>query len=53
MRAVILGKMKSRDLFTKEQRAFYKANAPDGLKLSQLSVLGPINLMKLEFNPAA
>ena len=51
VRAVVLGKMEIRDLFTKEQRAFYKANAPDGLKLSKLSVLGPINLMKLEFKP--
>jgi hypothetical protein len=51
VRAVILKQMKIRDLFTKEQRAFYKANAPDGLKLSELSVLGPINLMKLEFDP--
>ena len=51
VRDVVLKKMKIRDLFTKEQRAFYKANAPDGLKLSQLSVLGPINLIKLEFNP--
>ena len=51
VRAVILGKMKIRDLFTKEQRDFYNANAPDGLKLSALSVLGPINLMKLEFQP--
>ena len=50
VRNVILQKMKTRDLFTKEQRAFYKANA-DGLKLSELSVLGPINLMKLEFDP--
>jgi hypothetical protein len=51
VRAVILKEMKIRDLFTKEQRAFYKANAPDGLKLKELSVLGPINLMKLEFEP--
>jgi hypothetical protein len=51
VRAVILGKMKIRDLFTKEQRDFYNANAPDGLKLSALSVLGPINLLKLEFQP--
>src|SRR5262245_3254235 len=51
VRAAILKEMKLRDLFTKEQRAFYKANAPNGLKLSGLSVLGPINLMKLEFNP--
>jgi hypothetical protein len=51
VRAAILKKIKIRDLFTKEQRAFYKANAPDGLKLSGLSILGPINLMKLEFDP--
>ena len=51
VRAVILQKMKIRDLFTKDQRAFYKAHAPEGLKLSKLSVLGPINLMKLEFEP--
>src|SRR4029078_9788974 len=42
VRAVGRKKMKPRDLFTKNQRAFYKAHAPDGLKLSQLSVLGPI-----------
>ena len=51
VRAVVLGKMEIRDLFTKKQRAFYKANAPNGLKLGELSVLGPINLMKLEFEP--
>jgi hypothetical protein len=51
VRAVVLQKMKIRDLFTKEQRAFYKTHAPDGLKLRDLSVLGPINLMKLQFEP--
>ena len=51
VRAVILKKMKIRDLFTKSQRLLYKAHAPDGLKLSELSVLGPINLLKLEFDP--
>jgi hypothetical protein len=51
VRAVIRKKMEIRDLFTKNQRALYKAHAPHGLKLSKLSVLGPINLMKLEFDP--
>jgi hypothetical protein len=51
VRAVVLQKMKIRDLFTKEQRAFYQTHAPDGLKLRDLSVLGPINLMKLPFEP--
>jgi hypothetical protein len=50
VRAVILQKMKIRDLFTKKQRAFYKAHAPDGLKLAELSGWA-INLMKLEFEP--
>ena len=51
VRAAILKEIKIRDLFTKDQRAFYKANAPDGLKLSDLTPLGPINLLKLEFKP--
>ena len=51
VRAVVLKKMKIRDLFSKKQRDFYRAHAPDGLKLSKLSVLGPINLLKLEFDP--
>jgi hypothetical protein len=51
VRAVVRQKLKLRDLFTKEQRAFYKAHAPAGLKLRELSALGPINLLKLEFEP--
>ena len=51
VRAVIRNRMEIRDLFTKDQRALYKAHAPDGIKLSALSVLGPINLLKLEFAP--
>ena len=39
-------------LFTKEQRAFYKAHAPEGLGLDDLSILGPINVFKLKFKPA-
>jgi hypothetical protein len=40
-----------RRLFSKEQRTFYAAHAPDGLGLDDLSILGPINLMKLKFSP--
>ncbi len=36
-----------RKLFSKEQRAFFKANAPDGMELDQLSPLGPILVLKL------
>jgi hypothetical protein len=40
-----------RKLYSKEQRAFYAAHAPEGLGLDDLSVLGPINVMKLKFTP--
>jgi len=51
VKAVARGEAKLRPLYTKEQKAFYDANAPDGLKMSDLSVLGPITLLKLKFNP--
>src|SRR4051812_28371661 len=38
-------------LFSKAQRAFYEAHAPDGLGLDDLTVLGPINLLKLKYLP--
>lgn len=41
-----------RTLFSKGQRAFYRAHAPDGLKLKDLSILGPINILKLKFAPS-
>jgi hypothetical protein len=40
-----------RKLFSKEQRAFFAAHAPEGIGLDDLSVLGPINLFKLKFAP--
>lgn len=45
------GKTKLRKLFSKEQRAFFEAHAPDGLGLDDLSVLGPIFVLKLNFTP--
>ena len=38
-------------LFTKEQRALFAANAPAGIAMDDLSVLGPINVLKLKFTP--
>jgi hypothetical protein len=40
-----------RKLYSKAQRAFYEAHAPEGLGLNDLSVLGPINVFKLKFTP--
>ena len=51
LREAFLGKRPISKLFTKEQRALYAANAPEGLALDDLSLLGPINIMKLKFTP--
>jgi hypothetical protein len=40
-----------RKLFSKEQRAFFRAHAPEGIALDDLSVLGPIFVLKLRFQP--
>jgi hypothetical protein len=37
-----------RKLFSKEQRAFYTEHAPEGLQLDELSVLGPIFVLKVK-----
>ena len=51
VREAALGKRPLRKLFTKEQRAFYAEHAPDGIGLDDLSILGPIFVLKLKFTP--
>jgi hypothetical protein len=51
VRAAALGERKLRKLFSKEQRAFFAEHAPDGLELDDLSILGPIHVLKLKFAP--
>ena len=51
VRAATMGEHKVRKLFSKEQRAFFAAHAPDGIELDDLAILGPINVMKLKFSP--
>src|SRR3954466_10759424 len=38
-----------RKLYSKEQRAFFAEHAPDGIELDDLSMLGPIFVLKLRF----
>jgi hypothetical protein len=38
-------------LFSKEQRAFFAEHSPEGVELDGLSILGPINVLKLKFTP--
>ena len=40
-----------RKLFSKEQRAFFTAHAPEGLSIDDLSILGPILVLKLKLTP--
>jgi hypothetical protein len=51
VKVVAAGDQAISKLFSKEQRAFYAAHAPAGLVLDDLSILGPINLLKLKFSP--
>jgi hypothetical protein len=51
VKQVAAGERAVRKLFSKEQRAFYQAHAPDRLGLDDLTVLGPINVFKLKFSP--
>ena len=52
VKRVAAGKLAIRKLFSKKQRAFFTAHAPEGIRLDDLSILGPITLLKLKFSPA-
>jgi len=47
----VAGKQPIRKLYSKEQRALYAAHAPERLELNELSILGPIFVLKLKFSP--
>jgi hypothetical protein len=51
IRAVALGHDPVRGIFTKEQRQFFGAHAPEGLKMKDLSVLGPVFVLKQTLTP--
>jgi hypothetical protein len=46
------GERPLRKLFSKQQRSFFAAHAPGDVGLDDLSVLGPIFVLKLKFSPA-
>jgi hypothetical protein len=45
------GDRAARSLFNKAQRSFFAEHAPEGTGIDDLSVLGPINVLKLKFRP--
>src|SRR3982751_5998111 len=51
VRRAVKGEQSLRKLFSKEQRAFYAQHAPEGIGLGDLTVLGPIFVLKLRFTP--
>jgi hypothetical protein len=51
VRNVAQGRAKTGSLFSKRQKAFFRQYAPNDLRMRDLSVLGPITLLKLKFNP--
>jgi hypothetical protein len=51
VRETVAGARPLHKLFSKEQRAFFADHAADGIELDDLSVLGPILVLKLKFTP--
>jgi hypothetical protein len=52
VRQAALGQQPLRKLFTKGQREFFAENAPEGIEIDALAVLGPMNVLKLKFAPS-
>jgi hypothetical protein len=50
-RQVAAGTLPIGKLFSKDQRKFFKQQVESGVDLDDLSILGPINVFKLKFNP--
>ena len=51
VKETLAGARPLRKLFSKEQRAFFAAHAPEHVELDDLAVLGPIFVLKLKFSP--
>jgi hypothetical protein len=51
VRDTVLGGGSLRKMFSKQQRAYYTTHAPEGVELDDLSILGPLFVLKLKFSP--
>jgi hypothetical protein len=51
VRGTMAGDQPLRKLFSKEQRAFFAAHAPEGVSLDDLTILGPIFVLKVKQTP--
>jgi hypothetical protein len=51
LRKVFGGRKPVRRILTKQQQALFADHAPSGVTLNDLEVLGPLNILKLKFDP--
>jgi hypothetical protein len=51
VRQAMLGERRIRKLFSKDQQALFAEHAPEGIELDQLTILGPIFVLKLKNSP--
>lgn len=51
VKEAVAGERPLAKLFSKKQRAFYGQHAPDGVGIDDLSILGPVTLLKLKWAP--
>jgi hypothetical protein len=51
VKQAVAGELPLRKLFTKAQRAFFQEQAPEGIELDELRVLGPVTVFKLKTSP--
>lgn len=53
VRSIALNGSRIRKLFSRDQQALFAEHSPEGISLDDLSVLGPINILKLKMVPKA
>jgi hypothetical protein len=51
VKEAVVGDRPLRKLFSKEQRSFWREHAPEGIELDDLSILGPVTVFKLKYEP--
>ena len=52
VREAVRGERRIAKLFSKEQRAYFAAHAPEGIELDELEIFGPIFVLKPKSVPA-
>ncbi|HTI33642.1 MAG TPA: hypothetical protein VL422_08200 [Miltoncostaea sp.] len=53
VREALRGEIPLKEVWTKEQRRFFKEHAPEGVTLADLTPLGPVTVFKLKWTPTA